>query len=161
MAKRMSAESLLREAKLIAREYYRLRGRPLGITGEVAEFEAVRLLGLRLAPVRQPGYDTWRQKDGRRERIQVKGRVILPGAKPGQRLGRIDLTKPWDTVLLVLLNESYEATEIIEAKRAAITRALTTPGSRSRNERGALGITKFRSIGRVVWRARTRSRPRS
>jgi hypothetical protein len=158
---RASVSSLLREAKRIAREYYRLRRRPLGITGEVAEFEAVRLLGLRFAPVRQPGYDTWRWRRGRRERIQVKGRVLLPDGKPGQRMGSIDLDKPWDTVVLVLLDEHYEATEVIEARRPAVTRALTAPGSISRNERGALGVAKFRSIGQVVWRPRARQETRA
>jgi len=146
-----SLEFLLAKAKRLAKEYYRLTGRPLGITGEVAEYEAARLLALRIAEVRQPGYDAWRLKGRRRERIQVKGRVILPDAKPGQRIGRIDITKKWDTVILVLLDENYDATEILEAGRRAITRALTAPGSRSRNERGALGVAKFRSIGRRVW----------
>lgn len=37
---------LLERAKTLAREYKVATGRPLGITGEVAEYEAVRLLGL-------------------------------------------------------------------------------------------------------------------
>jgi len=49
--------SLLIDIKRIARRYYQLTGRPLGVTGAVAELEAVRLLGLRAATVRQPGYD--------------------------------------------------------------------------------------------------------
>lgn len=153
MSRPRSVSSVLQAAKRLAREYYRLRQRPLGITGEVAEYEAARLLGLRVADARQPGYDTWRTKGGRRDRIQVKGRVILPGAKRGQRIGSIDLTKKWDTVVLVLLDEHYDATEILEAGRRAVTKALTAPGSRARNERGALSVEKFRSIGRVVWRA--------
>src|SRR5438874_1729828 len=36
---------LLQRAKLLAKEYYQLTGRPLGVTGEIAEYEAVRLLG--------------------------------------------------------------------------------------------------------------------
>ena len=31
---------VLKQAKRVAREYYQLTGRPLGVTGEVAEFEA-------------------------------------------------------------------------------------------------------------------------
>lgn len=37
---------LLKEAKLLAREYYSLTGKPLGVTGEVAEYEAGRILGV-------------------------------------------------------------------------------------------------------------------
>ncbi len=39
------------------------------------------------------------------------------------------------------------------ADRPAIEAALTRPGSKARNERGSLAITKFISIGRQVWSA--------
>ncbi len=142
---------LLREAKLLGKEYYELTGRPLGITGEVAEYEAARLLGVELSSVRQTGYDAVRRNRRKNERLQIKGRCLLPGAKPGQRLGSIDLGKPWDVVLMVLLDERFEATAIYEADRLAITEALTKPGSRARNERGQLGVSKFKSIGRRIW----------
>ncbi len=142
---------LLSAAKHLAKRYRELTGRPLGLTGEIAEFEAARLLGLELAQVREAGYDAIRAKGGTRERLQIKARCVLPGTKPGQRLGRIDLTKPWDAILLVLLNEDFEATSIYEARRHAVEAALLAPGSRSRNERGALGVSKFKSIGRKIW----------
>ena len=31
---------ILKEAKVLARRFYRLTGKPLGVTGEVAEYEA-------------------------------------------------------------------------------------------------------------------------
>lgn len=43
---------LLQQAKSLAQRYHRLTGKPLGITGEVAEFEASRILGVKLAPAR-------------------------------------------------------------------------------------------------------------
>jgi predicted nucleic acid-binding Zn-ribbon protein len=142
---------ILRKAKALAREYYAATGRPLGITGEIAEYEAVRLLDLEIAPVRSPGYDAVRRAHGRETRIQVKGRCILPGAKPGQRLGRIDLTKEFDSVVLVLLDQDFNATAIYEATREAVVDALSAAGSKARNERGALGLSKFKAIGRLVW----------
>jgi len=39
---------VLSEAKMLARRFYRLTGKPLGITGEVAEYEAATKLGLEL-----------------------------------------------------------------------------------------------------------------
>jgi hypothetical protein len=49
-------QELLATVKDLAREYYELtKGRSLGVTGEVAEYEAARLLAVRLAPVRQAG----------------------------------------------------------------------------------------------------------
>jgi hypothetical protein len=61
------------------------------------------------------------------------------------------LDREWDVVILVLLNEDYEATEIYEAPRATIERALKKPGSRARNERGALGVNQFKRLGRRIW----------
>lgn len=141
---------LLASAKQIAKEYRRLTGRPIGFTGEVAEYEAARLLGLELAAVRQAGYDAIRRHGRSVDRLQVKGRCIV-SSNPGQRLGRIDPAKEWDGVLLVLLDGDLEPTAIYEARRAEIKRALVAPGSKARNERGALSVSKFKSIGRLVW----------
>lgn len=142
---------MLHDVKLVAREYYELTGRPLGVTAEVAEYEAARLLGVELSPVRQAGYDAMRTTRDGDQYLQIKGRCILPGSKPGQRMGAIDLNKKWDAVLLVLLDEAYEPTEIYEADRASVSNALMTPGSRARNERGQLGISKFKAIGHKIW----------
>ena len=143
---------LLGEAKRLAREYRELTGRPLGVTGEVAEYEAARLLeGVELSAVRQSGYDAVRKTRKGTERLQIKGRCILPGSKPGQRIGGIDLTKEWDVALLVLLDEHFEATAIYEADRAQVIAALSVPGSKARNERGQLGLSKFKAIGQLVW----------
>ena len=119
---------ILAQAKGLAREYHALTGKPLGITGEVAEYEAARLLGISLTPARQAGYDAV-DKGGRR--YQIKGRCILPGAKPGQRMGRIDVAKDFDAVLLVLLDGEFEAFAIYEASREAVLAALKAPGSKS------------------------------
>ncbi len=37
---------ILERAKQAAIDYYRLTGKPLGVTGEVGEYKAARLLGL-------------------------------------------------------------------------------------------------------------------
>ncbi|HUZ94677.1 MAG TPA: hypothetical protein VMU57_07160 [Edaphobacter sp.] len=143
---------LIATAKQLAKRYRALTGRPIGITGEVAEYEAARILGLELAAVRQSGYDAVRHRGKSIDRLQVKGRCIL-SSNPGQRLGRIDLTKEWDGVVLVLLDANLEPTAIYEARRAEIELALSAPGSKARNERGALSMNKFKSIGIKVWPA--------
>lgn len=141
---------VLAAAKRLAKRYYALTGRPLGITGEIAEYEAIRLLGLKRAPVRQPGYDAL-GPGSKAERLQIKGRCISAKLKAGARVGAIRLKHPWDAVLLVLLNVDFEATAIYRAERAAVRKALTKPGSRARNERGQLSISQFRAIARRVW----------
>ncbi len=143
---------LLAEVKALAREYYELTGRPIGITAEVAEYEAARLLSVKLAPVRQSGYDALSiAADGREDKLQIKGRYVPLRAKPGQRIGGIRLDREWDAVLLVLLDELFEATAIYRAERAEITEAVTTPGSKARNERGQLSVSNFKAIGRCIW----------
>jgi hypothetical protein len=146
---------ILREAKKLAQRYRLLTGKPLGITGEVAEYEAARMLGVELTPARQAGYDAIEQTGGTARRLQIKGRCLLPNCKPGQRLGSIDVKKDWDAVMMVLLNENFDAMEIHVAERDAVLAALSAPGSRSRNERGALGVNKFKAIGKLVWREKT------
>lgn len=37
---------------------------------------------------------------------------MLPGCKPGQRLGSIDIQEQFDAVLMVLLDVNFDATEI-------------------------------------------------
>lgn len=143
---------LLVQVKELAKRYRELTGKPLGVTGECAEYEAARLLGLDLAPARTAGYDATETVDGRKRTLQIKGRCVLPGSKPGQRIGSIDLDKKFDAVLLVILDQDMEAAEMIEAGREAVLAALSAPGSKARNERGQLGISKFRSIGTVRWR---------
>ena len=139
---------LINQVKALAKEYRELTGRPLGITGEVAEYEAALLLNLSLGEVRQAGYDAIRS-DG--TKIQIKGRVVFKDSKPGQRIGRIRLDHEWDIVVLVLMNADFEPVEIYEAQRVDVEAALKSPGSRSRNERGALSVSKFKSIARLAW----------
>ncbi|HEV3073460.1 MAG TPA: hypothetical protein VHB47_03490 [Thermoanaerobaculia bacterium] len=142
---------ILREAKCLAHEYYRFTGRPLGITAEVAEVEAARLLGIQLSVVRQPGYDAVRPTPQGPVRLQIKSRCYPAGADSGQRLGGIDLRKEWDAVLMVLLGPDFEVREIWEADRSAIEAALVAKGSKARNDRGALPVSRFKRLGHCLW----------
>lgn len=142
--------NIIQSAKVLAKQYQDVTGRPLGITGEVAEYEAAKLLNLELAIVRQSGYDAIRKVNDNVERLQIKGRCVL-STNPGQRVGKIDLGKEWDSVVLVLLDPDFEPLKIYEAQRNKITEALTRPGSKARNERGALSVTQFKSIGKLIW----------
>jgi hypothetical protein len=143
---------LLREAKTLAREYYALTGKPLGVTGEVAEYEAARILGIELTPARQAGYDAVERTDGSTKKLQIKGRCLQDNCKPGQRLGSIRTDHAWDAVLMVLLDCTFDALEIYEAERQEVVAALKVPGSKARNKRGALSVNKFKSIGKLRWR---------
>ena len=147
--------TILAEAKRLAQEYRQLTGKPLGITGEAAEFEAARILGVELTPARQVGYDAIEQVNGVARTLQIKGRCIFDGSKRSQMLGAIRIEKSWDAVLMVLLDEDLNAVEIYEAARAEVLAALAFPGSIARNERGSLAVSKFKAIGHLRWRRPT------
>lgn len=146
------AMEILRDAKKLAQEYRAITGKPLGITGEAAEYEAARILGLKLTQARQAGYDATEETPAGVRRLQIKGRCLLPGCKPGQRLGSIDVKKEWDAVLMVLLDENFDALAIFEAARKPMLEALSAPGSKARNERGAMAVSKFKSIATLRWK---------
>ena len=142
---------ILSEVKALAKEYRQLTGKPLGITGEVAEYEAARLLRIELCYARQPGYDAIRRQGDKIIKVQIKGRRLSSESKPSQRLGNIRLEHDWDTVVLVILDEDFNPVELYEAERKDIEEALLKPGSKARNERGALAVSKFKSISKLVW----------
>jgi hypothetical protein len=96
-ASQRKMREILARAKQVAIDYYRLTGKPLGITGEVGEYEAARLLGLTLADARAPGYDATDQT-GRR--YQIKARAFsTSGRRKSQRLGSIRLDHHWEYVM--------------------------------------------------------------
>jgi len=133
---------VLAAVKPLAAEYYQLTGKPLGVSGEVAEYIAAEILGLALVPARTVGYDALRGK----ERIEIKGRAYGENAKPGQRMSRIKSNAPCDTVLLVLLdNATLEAREMWEAPYLSVCECLARPGSKAR-ARGALGVQSSRGL---------------
>lgn len=142
---------VLREAKVLARRYHRLTGKPLGITGEVAEYEAAHILGLELELARQAGYDATEVRAGKTVRVQIKGRYLPDTRQRGGRVGAIAIEQPFDTVLLVLLDGDYNAFAMYEATKAAVEDLLRRPGSKARNERGSVGISQFKAISVQRW----------
>jgi hypothetical protein len=152
---RMTAEDIervreiLSTVKLLAAEYYRLTGKPLGVTGEVAEYVAADKLGLVLTDPRNPGYDAIRRTPHGDEHIQIKGRAYGKGANAG-RISRIKTDSKCNAVLLVLLdNTTLEPREMFEAPFEKVKERLAIPGKA--HERGALGVSEFKSIAQRVW----------
>jgi hypothetical protein len=144
---------ILAAVKPLAAKYYRVTGKPLGVTGEVAEYVAAELLGLELAPARTAGYDAIRRRGTRNERIQIKGRAYGVDAKPGQRIGTLKRGMACDRVLLVILdNKTLDPREMWEAPSDAVERRLKVPGSKAR-ARGALSVHEFKRLAKRVWPA--------
>jgi len=146
-----AATEIIRKVKPLAARYHKLTGRPLGVTGEIAEYEVIRLLNLECCIVRQSGYDALRKKGRMKEKVQIKGRVLQHDSKPGQRLGSIRLDKEWDYVMLVMFDANFNPQVIYQAKRKEIEEELVKPGSKARNIRGQLSVSKFKSISQIIW----------
>ena len=145
-------QALKADAKALAVRYYELTGKPLGITGEIAELEAAALLGLNLADARTPGFDAYRDHNGLRERIQIKGRAVDVSDRYRGRCPSIKCGDQFDYVLTVLLDrKSLDVLEIWEASEAEVGARLTAPGSKARNERNSMGLSQFKSIATRIW----------
>jgi len=137
---------ILAAVKPLAAEYYQLTGKPLGVTGEVAEYVAARELKLELVPPRTPGYDAIRKTRNGDQRIQIKGRAYGEKSKKSQRIGTIKKGAACDSVLLVLLdNATLEPREMWEASYIEVEKRLKVPGSKAR-ERGALSVSEFKRL---------------
>jgi hypothetical protein len=145
-------KEILAAVKPLAAEYYRLTGKPLGVTGEIAEYVAAEKLDLVLAPARTSGHDAIRRTPAGDVRIQIKGRAFGKESKPGQRLGRIKAGADCDTVLLVVLdNTTLEPVGMWEAPYKIVIARLAEPGSKARNFRGALSVGDFKRLAKSAW----------
>lgn len=147
-----AVDKLMAEARRLAAEYRRTTGKPLGISGEIAEFDAARLLDLELTKDDSHPYDAIGKGSRAGRRIQIKGRAIFDENKPGHRIGQLKLDKEWDSVVLVIMNDNYEPLEIYEAERSEIEEAMASARESNRNKRGAMSVAKFKVIGKLVWR---------
>lgn len=147
-----SVDKLIAEARRLGAEFRRTTGKPLpGVSGEIAEYDAARLLDLEICKQKPGGYDAVGR--GAREgwRVQIKGRVIFDEDKSGQRVGQLKLDQDWDSVVLVIMDENYETSEIHEAGREDVENAMDEAAGSARKKRGAMTVARFKIISRLVW----------
>ena len=147
-----SVDKLISEARRLATEFRRTTGKALpGVSGEIAEHDAARLLNLQICEERAGGYDAMGLGSREGKKIQIKGRVIFDEEKSGQRVGQLKLEQEWDSVVLVIMDENYEPCEIYEADREDIRDAMEEAGNSARKKRGAMSVARFKIISRLVW----------
>lgn len=148
MSNPYAADRLIAQARQLAAEYRRTMGKPLpGISNEIAEHDAVRLLALEAKASPDGGWDALDPRTGRR--IQIKSRTIFDETKGGERIGQLKMNQEWDAVVLVLMDENYEPYEIYQALREDLAEQLDSNSSRAR--RGAMSVARFKIIGELVW----------
>lgn len=146
-----SVDKLITEARRIAAEYRRATGKPLGISSEIATHDACTLLDLE--PVEDAtGYDAvGKQGDYEGQRFQIKGRAIFDESKSGQRLGQIKLDQEWDRLVLVLMDEDFETTEIYAVSRDEMMDDLEESQNSNRQKRGIMSVARFKRLAHLVW----------
>jgi len=145
-----SVDKLISEARRIAADYRRATGKTLGgVSGEIAENDAARLLNLELVNDASLGYDAIGKGEREGKKIQIKGRAIFDESKSGQRIGQLKVTQEWDSVVLVIMNDDFEPVEIYEANRDDLSESLDEKGGR--NKRGAMSVARFKHLAKLVW----------
>jgi hypothetical protein len=154
-----SIDKLISETRRLAAEYRRSTGQTLPVSGEIARHDAARLLGLKLCEPGAAGVDAIGTGSREGQRVQIKSRVMAQEKKSGVRLGQLNTQGDWDTLLLVILDEDYEASEIYEASRDELVDALAESEHSNRAKRGALSVAKFKNIGWLVWTRETGLEP--
>ncbi len=147
-----AVDKLMAEARRLAAEYRRVTGKTLPLSGEIAVNDAIRLLDLEAIGAADAGYDAFRGAGASRERFLIKARVVFDAQKGAHRLGELKFDKPWDTLLLVLMDAFYETTEIYAVSRAEAAAALTEGTS---SKKASLSVPRIKIIGARVWSRET------
>ena len=145
-----NVSDIIPEVKRLASLYYKRLGRPLGVTGEIAEYEVIKKFGYNPAEPRATGHDSYRVINKKNQLIEIKGRVLQPDSSPGGRLGRIKKNSDCVAVILVLFNENYEATNFYEAPYLEIENFLSSATGKAETERRQLHLSKFISLAKEI-----------
>lgn len=146
-----SIDALIAQTRRLAAEFRAVTGKPLPVSGEIAQYDASRLLELEPVSPGTGGYDAIGRGSRSGRRIQIKGRVVPNGERVAHRIGQLKLDQEWDTLLLVLLDEAFEPSHIYEAERPMIEACLNDAHCKGRNRRGAMSVARFKNIARLVW----------
>lgn len=146
-----SVDKLISEARRIAADYRRATGKPLGISSEIARHDACTYL--ELEPKDDAvGYDAIGLNNERKGlRFQIKGRAIFDENKSGQRLGQIKVEQEWDFIVLVIMDEDFETSEIYEVSREEVLEDLADSEKSKRKKRGAMSVARFKRLAHLVW----------
>jgi hypothetical protein len=136
----LSKEQLISHIIAMAVAYNKRFNKNLGITAEIGEYKAAKLLSLiRVDGNINPGFDAWDNK----KKVQIKTRIYN---RKTERTGNFS-KHDYDYALLVLLSDKYEVIEIYKATNKKITEAIETQGYK----RPSLPISKFIEIGQRIY----------
>ena len=121
--------------------------RSLGITGEVGEHLACKLMGWSLAVHLQAGWDA---TDPQGNRIQIKSRVLQKDRDRSPTMGTLDLRKEWDQAAIVIMDDHFRVQGIWLAEGQDARKAQENCPNSDGDAKG-LPIKTFKRIARQVF----------
>ena len=138
---KLSDDQLIEHIIPLAIEYRRRFGKSLGITGEVGEYKASRLLKLERASGNiNEGFDAI---DPKNKKVQIKSGICQ------RSQGRTSVFKNYGFgyTLLVLLDDDYEVIEMYQTECKEIRDSINTQSYK----RPALSISTFKKIAKSIY----------
>ena len=139
---KLSDAQLIENIIGLSLEYKRRFGKSLGITGEVGEYKASRLLKLKRAQGNiNKGFDAIDPKG--KKRVQIKTRIFSRNSERTSAFTNFG----FDYAILVLLSDKYEVTGIYKARCKDIREKI----ARQTYKRPALTIGDFRKISKLIY----------
>ena len=148
-----SVNMLMEQARTLAANYRKTTGKTLaGVSGELAVYDAIRLLKLQPVDDNLPyeAIGTEEAGDLENDRIQIKGRTLFSDSKGSPRIGQIKTSEHWDSVVLVLMNDDYAPYEIYGIDRESLEENAASKDS-NRGKRGAMTVARFKKIATLIW----------
>jgi len=139
-------EQLMEQTRKLAVDYYQTTSQTLPVSQELAKHDAMAALSLQVSD--EAGIDAV-TADG--VPVVIKSRVLFKDDLRGYRVGQLNTEAGWEAVLLVLMNDSYETISIFSLDRPTLESALAENPNPKRQRRGAMSITKFKTLGECVW----------
>lgn len=150
-----SVDVLMEQARVLASNYRKATGKTLpGVSGELAVYDAMRLLKLIPAP-ENLSYEAIGSEDAgdlHNDKIQIKGRTMFSDSKGSPRIGQIKISQEWDSVVLVLLDDDYKPFEIYEIDRQTLEDNSAEKSS-NRAKRGAMTVARFKKLATLAWKS--------
>lgn len=146
-----SVDKLMSEARKIAADYRRATGKSLGIGNEIAKNDACNFLDLEPINDNTSSFDAIGKGERKGLKILIKGRAIFDQKKSGARIGQLKVDQDWDLLVLVLMNEDFDAYEIYEISRDEAITEIDKAAQSKRSKRGAMSISRFKIISHLVW----------
>lgn len=137
----ISKDELIEQITALAGLYKQRFKKSLGVTAEVGEYKAAKLLNLKLEQGNiNKGFDAL---DTKGKRVQIKSRIYT---RKGERTGVFG-NYDFDYALLVLLSGEYEVLGIYRMGREAVEREI----QKQSYKRHSLPINRFKKLGKCVY----------